>query len=162
MGLYSRHVAGNYRLRGRKLNASNTPPAVALPPKVRRIRRWNDRAYKKFVDACAEDLGISINALYKRAGVDPSSHSTDATKNGRSIEQILAVADAAEKDPALLIAAGTLGQPNKVKDDADVAKLAVMSTLASHLYAALSPAQPSLDDVPKLLHAVLAAIKTKD
>jgi hypothetical protein len=126
---------------------------------VNRVRRWNDQAYKEFVAACAENLGISINALYKRAGVDPSSHCTEAKRNGRSIEQILALADAAQKDPILFIAAGTVGQPDRSEE---LGKLAMVSTLASHLYVALSPTHPSTDDIPNLVSAVLSAIKPRE
>lgn len=131
----------------------------ASTTKVTRIRRWNDGAYKKYLEACAKNLGISINVLYKRGGVDPSSHSTDATKNGRSIEQILALAEASEKDPALLIAAGTLGHGKTTVNDLELAKLAVVSTMASHLYVALSPSQPSPSDFQKLLNAVISGMK---
>lgn len=124
-------------------------------------RRWNDRAYKKFVSSCAAELGLSIAQLYKRAGVDPSSHSTDATKNGRSIKQILALADAIGKDPALLIAAGTL-ERSKETLDLEMAKLAVLSTLAAHLHVAVASPQPSVTDIPKLLRAVLAAMTNHD
>jgi len=92
----------------------------------------------------------------------PSSHSTDATKNGRSIEQILALADACGKDPALLIAAGTMGRGKNVAADLELAKLAVVSTLASHMYVALSPSQPSPRDYQKFLNAVTAAMKITD
>lgn len=151
-----------------KSGKSATMQARKLPPddgasvvKVTRLRRWNDGAYKKYLEACAK-VGISINVLYKRAGVDPSSHSTDATKNGRSIEQILALADACGKDPALLIAAGTMGRGKNVAADLELAKLAVVSTLASHMYVALSPSQPSPRDYQKFLNAVTAAMKITD
>ena len=135
----------------------NDPTPTA---KVPRLRRWNDQAYKEFVAVCAENLGISINALYKRAGVDPSSHCTEAKRNGRSIEQILALADAAQRDPILFIAAGTVGQRDN--KSGELGKLAIISTLASHLYVALSPTHPSTDDIPKLVNAVLSAVKRPD
>lgn len=139
------------------------PDDSASAAKIHHIRRWNDRAYKKFVTTCAEEMGLSINLLYKRAGVDPSSHSKSAGKFGRSIEQILAIADATGKDPALFIAAGILGQPDKGDTDLELAKLAVISTLASHLYVALSSSQPlSGENSKQLLNAVLSAIKSSD
>jgi hypothetical protein len=146
------------------IEAGDSPPDdSASTAKIHHIRRWNDRAYKKFVAACADEMGLSIHMLYKRAGVDPSSHSKSAGKFGRSIEQILAIADAAGKDPALFIAAGILGRDDKRDSDLELAKLAVVSTLASHLYVALSPSQlVSSDSSAKLLNAVLTAIKSRD
>jgi hypothetical protein len=142
------------------MKTSSTVPSDAAPAaKLTRVRRWNDQAYKEFVAVCAENLGISINALYKRAGVDPSSHCTEAKRNGRSIEQILAIADACQKDPMLFIAAGTISLPHKA---GELGKLAIVSTLASHLYVALSPTHPSTDDIPNLVDAVLSAIKRRD
>lgn len=141
--------------------ASNTQPdQPEMTAKPRRIRRWNDRAYKKFVNACAQELGISINALYNRAGVDPSNHSRDASENGRSIEQILAIADAAGKDPLLFITAGTIGQ-NIAGCEEEAAKLAF--SVAAHLYSALSqPIRLPWTDARKMLLAVLSATKTND
>lgn len=146
------------------IDAGEDSPDDSAPAsaKIHHIRRWNDRAYKKFVAACALELGISIQQLYKRAGVDPSNHSKRVGKYGRSIEQILAIADAAGKDPALFIAAGILGRVDQGNNDLELAKLAVVSTLASHLYVALSPSQPRPSDSTKLLNAVLSAIKTND
>jgi hypothetical protein len=127
------------------------------------LRRWNDQAYRNFVNACAQELGLSIHALYKRAGVDPSNHSREASENGRSIEQILAIAEAAEKDPALFIAAGSIDKIFSHCDDLDVAKLAFVSGVAAHLYAALSkPAQLPRTDIRKLLKSVVSSIELPD
>jgi hypothetical protein len=46
-----------------------------------------------------------------RAELDPTNHQTQALRNGRDIGQILAVARAAGKDPALFLAAGTGREP---------------------------------------------------
>jgi hypothetical protein len=143
---------------------SNTQPdQPKKPAKPRRIRRWNDQAYRNFINTCAEDLGLSIHALYKRAGVDPSNHSREASENGRSIEQILANADAAEKAPALFIAAGSIDQIFSHCDDLEVAKLAFVSGVAAHLYAALSqPGQLPRKDIQKLLKSIVSSIELPD
>jgi hypothetical protein len=122
---------------------------------------WNDCAYKQFLEACATELGLTINALYERAGVDPSNHAKTAIKNGRSIVQILKLAKACRKAPMLLIAAGTLGRNGADESaDLDLARLAVVSTLTSHLYVALSPNQPSAGDISRLLKLALDVVKT--
>lgn len=127
-----------------------------MPPKA---RRWNDPAYKKFVEVCAKDLGISINVLYESAGIDPSSHSKNAAKNGRSIEQILAIAHAAGKDPALFIAAGTMRQAIEY-EDTDLAKLALVSNIAAHLFASLSrPERLIHPHAQELLDAILSVMR---
>jgi hypothetical protein len=122
---------------------------------------WNDCAYKQFLEACAAELGLSINVLYERAGVDPSNHAKKAIKNGRSIVQILKLAKACQKAPMLLIAAGTLGQNEADEStDLELARLAVVSTLTSHLYVALSPNQPPAGDIARLLKLALDVVKT--
>lgn len=127
-----------------------------------RIRRWNDPAYKSFVAVCAEARGWSINALYKKSGLDQSSHYTDASKNGRSIGPILAIANTLEMDPLLFVAAGIGGHSQVKHNSAELAKLALISNVTSHLYAVLAPACLSPDDGSKLLATILAAIKKND
>ena len=114
---------------------TNIPAPVPRKKRAARVRRWNDRAYKAYVAVCAEERGLSPYALYRLARIDPTNHQTEAKRSGRSIEQILALADAAEKDPALLIAAGMLGMRGNGSRDRELARQAVANTLASQSFA---------------------------
>jgi hypothetical protein len=153
---------------------------TVIEVKTTRKRRWNDRAYKNYIATCARERGVSVPRLYRIAEIDPTNHNTEARRSGRSIEQILAIADAAQKDPALFIAAGTLSRRKKDRNnkrlaqqaieavlmgekidilwDPDRAKLAVMASLAHSLLAIL-PEEPTKDDKGVLLEAVLQSVE---
>lgn len=121
---------------------------------------WDDDAFRAQVIRLAGDRGRTITDVCRSAGLSASYLARSAGKSGRSIEALLAVAETLEVSLIELI--GVSNHHDGRPTDDNLARLALVYDVASHLYIALGarrqiPSSPS--NVAVLVGALMRMIE---